>query len=62
MTEITKAINGWAGGDGVWRIEGERHRLRRFGSQTDLIEKLDETDRATERNDGLGRGADLNWF
>lgn len=48
--------------DGVGRRQRESHDFLKFGSETDLVEKLEETAETAKERYGFGRGADLNWF
>ena len=48
--------------DGVGRSQRERHDFLKFGSETDLVEKLEEAAETAKGRYGFGRGADLDWF
>ncbi len=48
--------------DGVGRRQRERHDFLKFGSETDLVEKLEEAAETAKGRYGFGRGADLDWF
>jgi len=42
--------------------QSEWHGFHEFGSETDLVEKLDQTDESAKGCDGFRSGADLDWF
>jgi hypothetical protein len=48
--------------DGVWRSQSEGHGFLKFGSETDLVEKLEEAAETAKGRNGFGRGTDLDWF
>lgn len=47
--------------DGVGRSQSEGHGFLKFGSETDLAEKLEEAAKAPKGRDGFGGGTDLDW-
>jgi hypothetical protein len=45
--------------DGVGRRQRERHDFLKFGSETDLVEKLEEAAETVKGRYGFGRGSEI---